>query len=196
VSPEELVEPLRRVLEAYSELDPGRRMLVGDFLTYLPHNMLLRSDKVLMAASVEGRMPLLDKQIIERVANVPASARSGIRKSKSVLRTAVSDLLPKELLGQPKRGFPVPAASFLVNDPNATLQRLVLSERALDRGLVDRSEVASLVAGGNDLKLFTLASLELWLRANVDDVRTEPPSADELFGAEAEATRLPSGAHL
>jgi asparagine synthase (glutamine-hydrolysing) len=176
-----LVDPLRRALAPYEALDPGRRMLVGDFLTYLPDNMLLRSDKVLMGASVEGRMPLLDHHVVERVADVPASARSGIREAKRILRAAVRDLLPPELLRQPKRGFPVPVSSFLVDDPNRLLQRLVLSDRALDRGLLDRDGVASIVAAGDDLKLFTLASLELWLRTNVDEVRDAPLSEEELF---------------
>ena len=176
-----LTEPLRRVLEPYATLDQGRRMLVGDFLTYLPDNMLLRSDKVLMAASVEGRMPLLDRHVVERVANVPASARSGLREAKMVLRAAVGDLLPAELLREPKRGFPVPVVAFLLNDPRRPLQRLLLSDRALDRGLFDRAEASSVARGGADLKLFTLASLELWLRANVDDLRDKPPSASELL---------------
>ncbi len=185
ISAETLTEPLRRALEPYADLDPGRQMLVGDFLTYLPDNMLLRSDKVLMAASVEGRMPLLDHNVVERVANVPASARSGLREAKAVFRAAVRDLLPPELLNQPKRGFPVPVVSFLSNGKGGALANLVLSERALDRGLVERDEVASILAGGEDLKLFTLASLELWLRANVDQVTAEPPSAEELLGDEA-----------
>jgi asparagine synthase (glutamine-hydrolysing) len=192
VSAETLTEPLRHALEPYSGLDPGRRMLVGDFLTYLPDNMLLRGDKVLMAASVEGRMPLLDRHVVERVASVPASARGGLRKSKAALRSAIRDLLPDELLRQPKRGFPVPAASFLVNDPDRTLQKLVLSERALDRGLVNPVEVAAFANSPADLKLFTLASLELWLRANVDDIRTGPPSHEEMWGDGAAASRQPT----
>jgi asparagine synthase (glutamine-hydrolysing) len=181
VSDDTFVQPLRRALAPYAELDPARQMLVGDFLTYLPDNMLLRSDKVLMAASVEGRMPLLDRHVVERVADVPASARSGIRQAKAVLRAAVRDLLPPELLQQPKRGFPVPVASFLLSDPSGVLQQLVLSDRALERGLVNRDAVVDLVKNGDDLKLFTLASLELWLRANVDDVRDAPPSAEDIF---------------
>jgi asparagine synthase (glutamine-hydrolysing) len=174
-----LTQPLRDLLAHYDgRLDPGRRMLLGDFLTWLPDNMLLRSDKVLMAASVEGRMPLLDRDLIERVANVPASARAGIRSPKAIFRRAVEDLLPPELMRGPKRGFPVPVARFLAEDPNRSLQRLILSDRALDRGLFVPEEVKALVDGqasDRELKLFTLASLELYLRANVDAVNQEPP---------------------
>jgi asparagine synthase (glutamine-hydrolysing) len=177
-----LTQPLRDLLTRYDgRLDAGRRMLVGDFLTWLPDNMLLRSDKVLMAASVEGRMPLLDRDLIERVANIPASARAGIRSPKAIFRKAVEDLLPAELMRGPKRGFPVPVARFLSDDPNHSLQRLILSDRALSRGLFVPEELRALVDGSGkygtdrELKLFTLAALELYLRANLDAVHESPP---------------------
>jgi asparagine synthase (glutamine-hydrolysing) len=183
-----LTEPLWRTLAPYETVDPGRQMLLADFLTYLPDNMLLRSDKVLMGASLEGRMPLLDRHIVERVANAPSSSRSGLRSGKALLRNAVRDLLPPELLRQPKRGFPVPVASFLRSDSGRSLQRIILSERALDRGLVRPEALPAVVDAGDDLKLFTLAALELWLRANVDDVLGGPPSWEDLLEAD-EPTR-------
>jgi asparagine synthase (glutamine-hydrolysing) len=187
-TPETLVEPLRNLLAPYNGLDPTRRMLVGDFLTYLPDNMLLRGDKVLMAASLEGRMPLLDHRVIERVSNLPGSSRAGLRQAKAILRKAVEDVVPEEILRQPKRGFPVPVARILLEDPRRSLERLLLSERALDRGLYDRGELHALVSGANgygaerELKLFTAAALELWLRVNVDELRLRPPETlDELL---------------
>jgi len=62
-------------------------MLVADLLTYLPDNMLLRADKVLMGASVEGRMPLVDAAIVERVARVPVSARTRTTPNVAVSRS-------------------------------------------------------------------------------------------------------------
>jgi asparagine synthase (glutamine-hydrolysing) len=155
-------------------------MLVADLLTYLPDNMLLRADKVLMGASVEGRMPLVDAGIVERVARVPVSARAGIRTPKAVLQEAISDLVPHEVLRRPKRGFPVPVASLL-EEPASLLGSLVLSERCLDRGLFDPAQLRALVDGAGigaregALKLYTVAALELFLRVNVDEVRIRPP---------------------
>jgi asparagine synthase (glutamine-hydrolysing) len=152
--------------------------------------MLLRADKVLMAASVEGRMPFVDRDVVERVARVPIGARAGLRSAKAVLRRAVADLVPPEILRQPKRGFPVPVARFLLEDPGHKIERLLLSERSLDRGFYDPDELRSLVAdrnghGEHELKIFTAAALELWLRVNVDRVLLEPPvSFDELFEPE------------
>jgi asparagine synthase (glutamine-hydrolysing) len=172
-------------------VDPGRRMLLGDLLTYLPDNMLLRGDKVLMGASIEGRMPLLDYRVVELASRMPASRRTGLRTGKAVLRQAVGDLVPDELLQATKRGFPVPVARFLLADEDRTLEHLILSERALSRGLFERSEIVALLEGQGldplerELRLFTIASLELWLRTNVDEVRLEAPrNFSELVGGD------------
>jgi asparagine synthase (glutamine-hydrolysing) len=183
---DDLTEPIRRALAPYGKLDAGTQMLVADTLTWLPDNMLLRGDNVLMAASVEGRMPLLDRALVERVSNVPASIRMSLRgRAKAVLRTAVGDLVPPEILAGEKRGFAVPIAEFLFRDPERTLERLVLSDRCLERGLYEPDEVRKLVEGegsygnGRDLKVFTVASLELWLRSHVDDLAGSAPEEGE-----------------
>ena len=79
-------------------------------------------------------------------------------------------------------------ARVLLDDPQRSLERLLLSARTLDRGLYDRGELHALVSGSNgygggrDLKLFTAAALELWLRVNVDELRLRPPeSLEELL---------------
>jgi asparagine synthase (glutamine-hydrolysing) len=178
-----LVHPLRARLAQYGQLDPARRMLLGDVLTYLPDNMLLRSDKVLMGASLEGRMPLLDHRIVERAVATPAAERSSLRLPKALLRRATADLVPGEVASAPKRGFTVPVAGFLLHDESRPLQRLLLSERSLDRGIFDPGVLKQLVGGNGgrdeELKVFSLAALELWLRTNVDNVTPHPPATVE-----------------
>jgi asparagine synthase (glutamine-hydrolysing) len=182
-APETLTEPLRELLVPYEQLDDGKRMLLGDLMTYLPDNMLLRGDKVSMAASVEARMPLLDREIVDRVSGAPAGQRAGIFRAKSVLRSAMADLVPAEVMNQPKRGFRVPVARFLLEDDHRLIDDLILSERCLSRGIFDPDELRNLVGSPErprpdaHLKLFTIASLELWLRTNVDEIRPQPPAS-------------------
>jgi asparagine synthase (glutamine-hydrolysing) len=180
--PEVLTAPLHERLSQHAGLNPGRRMLVGDQLTYLPDNMLLRSDKVLMAASLEGRMPLLNRAIVERVHATPLRQRVGLRNGKVLLRQAVRDLLPDEIALQPKHGFQFPM-SHLVSNP--IVDYFLRSDRLAERRLFEPAAVRTLLdnrhAPGADLKIFTLLSLELWLRANVDQLTLEPPMTfDEL----------------
>ena len=180
-STEAFAAPLRAALAPYEDLDDGRRMMLGDLLSYLPDNLLLRADKVMMAASIEGRMPFLDRDLVETVHRLPLSSRAGIQASKRILREAVADLVPSKSLEHPKRGFPVPISRLLVSDRRRLPEQLLLSDRALERHIFDPDSLRRYVAGppnggpGRDLKLFTLCSLELWLRVNVDRVQTSPP---------------------
>ena len=74
-----------------------------------------------------------------------------------------------------------PINEFLFEDQERRLERLVLSDRCLERGLFEPDQVRALVSGegsyriGRELKLFTLVSLELWLRSNIDEMTSEPP---------------------
>ena len=142
-----MTAPLRAILSPYEGVERGRRQLIGDLLTYLPENMLARSDKVLMAASVEGRMPLLDREVVERVARAPGRDRTGLRTGKALLRAAVADLIPEATLKAPKRGFPTPIGRFLVEDSRRLVQRILLSDRTADRGLYDVASLRELVHG-------------------------------------------------
>ena len=193
--PVRLTAPLRAAVARLEEagIDEGRRHLLADQLTYLPDNMLLRSDKVLMAASLEGRMPLLDHRIAQRVADVPVRDRAALRQGKALLRAAVADLVPREILHGRKMGFPVPVERFLAGGAASPFARLLLSERALSRGLLRPEAVRALVLGegaaardpDRALKVWTLASLELWVRQNIDELRTAPPGGwDEVLDGE------------
>jgi asparagine synthase (glutamine-hydrolysing) len=180
-----LAARLQTMLEPYAGLDDGRRMLLGDLFTYLPDNMLLRSDKTLMGGSLEGRMPLLDVDVVKRVTAAPARSRSSLWQSKRILRAATRDLVPDDQRG-PKRGFPVPIEDFLVSGGRALAERLLTSERCQDRGIFDpaglRDAISGEGAGGLPPgALFALASFELWARANVDQVYLEPPSLEMLL---------------
>jgi asparagine synthase (glutamine-hydrolysing) len=181
-TPERLTEPLRSRLARYEDTDVCRRMLVGDLLTYLPDNMLLRGDKVTMAASLEARMPLLDRDLVETVCRAPISQRASWRTPKRLLREALADVIPATATKGPKRGFPVPIARFLVGGKEGLVDDLLLSDRFNDRGLFRANAVRGLVDGAragepaSEMKVFTLASLELWLRSNVDVVTVEPPA--------------------
>jgi asparagine synthase (glutamine-hydrolysing) len=169
-------------------------MLLGDLFTYLPDNMLLRSDKVLMAASLEGRMPLLDIDIVARSSRSAAGDRAALSGSKQTIREAIGDLVPADVLRQPKRGFPVPIERFLVEGARTQLENLILSERALSRDIFRPDRLRAIVRGDEvqmgARELFVLASLEMWMRANVDCLSVHPPSVEDLSDETSGAERL------
>ena len=183
---ERLAARLNGMLEPYATVDAGRRMLLADLFTYLPDNMLLRSDKVLMAGSLEGRMPLVDVAVVSRASAAPAGSRASLRHPKQILREATASLVPSELIGGPKKGFPVPIEQFLVEDGRKLVERLLLSDRSLGRGVFRPDALRACVRGESEQALgssalFVLTSFELWARANIDQVTAQPPAAEELL---------------
>jgi asparagine synthase (glutamine-hydrolysing) len=127
-----------------------------------------------MAASVESRVPFLDHPLVEHAASIPDSLKLRGWQTKRVLRRAIRDLLPAEILSRRKMGFPVPIARWFRGSHASWIRELVLSERAARRGLFEPSVVRRLVeehqagASNHADRLWLLAGLEIWQRVFLD----------------------------
>lgn len=84
-----------------------------DHLWYLPDDLLLKEDRTSMGASVEGRVPFLDDELVRFAARLPRQARLGDPQGKAVLRTLARRVLPERLASRPKHGFSVPVEDWL-----------------------------------------------------------------------------------
>jgi asparagine synthase (glutamine-hydrolysing) len=108
---------------------PVRQVMYYEQHTYL-QSILDRNDRMTMAASIECREPYLDYRIVEWTASLPTSliVRGGLKKM--LLRKAVSDLLPAEVLSHPKWGFATPLRSYFREIPSlrAYVQKLPAME--------------------------------------------------------------------
>lgn len=91
------------------DLDPVSRMQYLDLKTYLPDDILTKVDRASMANSLEVRVPLLDHELVEHVAALPPAWRW----DKRILREAMREILPAEILLRPKKGFSVPLLDWL-----------------------------------------------------------------------------------
>jgi asparagine synthase (glutamine-hydrolysing) len=89
-------------------ISPLSRMLDANFATYLPGDLLVKTDRCTMANSLEARCPLLDTALVEYVAGLPDAWKLDGRRTKAILRDAFSDLIPPEVDRRPKTGFGVP----------------------------------------------------------------------------------------
>lgn len=144
--------------------------------TYLPE-MLLRQDKMTMAASLENRVPFLDHELVEFVRQLPdrnlvrvslMSGQSAERNTKTVLKKIAAKHFGREFAYRSKEGFAVPIRQFF---SHAELQGLVcdrLLPGIASRGIFEMSEVhrlwknvASLSVGELESLWVTLA-FEMW----------------------------------
>lgn len=101
--------------------DPLSRMLYVDSKTWLVDDLLLKADKMTMAASIELRVPFLDHRLVEFASSLPTRVKLRKGNGKWILRKAVGSNLPESISTRSKLGFPVPTERWLRSD---TFQRV------------------------------------------------------------------------
>jgi asparagine synthase (glutamine-hydrolysing) len=141
-----------------------------DIETYLPDDILVKTDRMSMAHSLEVRVPLLDHRVIEYALSLPSAWRLG----KRILKKAAGSLIPPDLLHRPKMGFGVPLKHWFRGDWSTYARDLLLGRRSRERGLLDPAAVEALLGGHaagranatNDI--YALVVLEEWCRERLD----------------------------
>jgi len=112
----------------------------------LPELLLARMDRIAMASSVEGREPFLDHHLVEFVMALPPAMKHRSGAGKHVLREAMRDSLPPEILDRPKQGFGSPMEEWLRGDFGDEAHAAVRGSSLAERGLLDYGVVDDLFA--------------------------------------------------
>jgi len=150
-------------------------LLETDVDTYLPGDLLVKMDIASMAYSLEARSPLLDPELMQFAASLPARYKARLTDKKWILRRAYRERVPDEVLDGKKRGFGVPLGAWFRNELRDFTREVLLDPVSLDRGLVRAEPVRALLdqhdLGGADrsMQIWSLLMLELWHREFVDD---------------------------
>jgi asparagine synthase (glutamine-hydrolysing) len=168
-------DPYAEALRCYAEARGGSldRMSHTDIQTYLVE-LLMKQDQMSMAASIESRVPFLDHKFVEHVVTLPGRYKLRGWQTKAVLRGALRDLIPPQILARRKMGFPVPVGRWLRGPFWPMVEEFVVGPRALQRGLFEPSFLRRLAdehrtgrAEHGD-RLWLLANLEIWQRIFLD----------------------------
>jgi asparagine synthase (glutamine-hydrolysing) len=171
-------DPYEFGLRCYGQAAGGPldRMSATDLQTYLCE-LLMKQDRMSMAASIESRVPFLDDELVAQVARMPSRLKLRAWRTKAVLRRAVADLLPAEILARRKMGFPVPFGQWIRNGFRPVVDEFVLGDRALARGWFDRDRLRDVVdehrngVADHGERLWLLINLEIWQRIVCDGDR-------------------------
>jgi len=145
------------------------RLLALNIDTYLLDDLLVKMDRTSMAHGLEVRTPFLDVELLEFASRLSPSLKVRGFSLKRVLKRAVADLLPGEILSRPKHGFGVPLNRWFREDLDDYTTSM-LGAGAHVRGHLDGEAVDQLLhehrAGvkGHGHALWTLLTLELFLR--------------------------------
>ncbi len=183
-------DALGRAFLAAGNEDELNRLFAVDAETQLPDDLLMLTDRMSMAVSLECRVPLLDHALVELAASIPSSIKIGGGKLKGLMKASLSGLLPKDILERKKRGFGTPMGAWLKGELAPLLRRLLAPEVVRARGLFRVDAVERLLAehqanriDGTD-PLLALMNLEIWSRMYLDD-RSPSDVAAELHGLAA-----------
>jgi len=167
-------EQHRKYFDRVSGEDFINQMLYVDLKTFLPCLNLTYTDKTSMAASMEVRVPLLDHELIELAARMPARLKLKGLTGKHILKRAAEAWLPREIIHRKKAGFSAPVRAWLVRDLRDMVEDLLSESNINRRGYFNYQSVRHLIdenlAGreDNNLKIFQLLTLELWHRTFID----------------------------
>lgn len=113
----------------YNHLDEINKQMYVDLKTYLVDDILVKVDRMSMATSLEARVPFLDYRFVEFAATVPGEFKLQGKKTKVILKQAMEDLLPHEILYRGKEGFSIPIKNWLKKE----LKPLMMDTLAPDK---------------------------------------------------------------
>ncbi len=153
--------------------DEGRWSYVL-FKTFMPALNLTYGDRTSMAASVELRVPYLDRALVEQAARIPVELKQRNGIQKWVLAAAATPWIPRSILSRPKTGFGAPLREWMAGDLRHEMRRVLESDRFRARGLFRPAGVRTLLrdveTGRRDVAyiVWALFTFELWARTFID----------------------------
>ena len=170
----ESYRPVRDALGAFGGDDLLNRQLYADLRIYLADDILVKVDRMSMAASLETRAPFLDVDVIELACSMPGHLKVRGAERKFILKRAFADRLPASILRRPKEGFSIPMKNWLKRELAPLMHDLLSPERLARRGWIEPGAVAGRIAehtAGRENHahlLFSLMVLERWAQATID----------------------------
>lgn len=120
-------------------------LMLMDLLMYHPDDILVKVDRTAMAVSLESRVPMLDRDVVEFAWTLPVSMKWENGTGKQVLRDVLYRYVPKELMDRPKKGFAIPIEKWLLEPGLSDWAQALLDERKIRReGYFDPAAVRRL----------------------------------------------------
>jgi len=150
------------------------KMLYVDTKTWLPDDLLVKADKITMATSVELRVPLLDFQVLEFAASLPQDYKVHGWKLKRILKAALEESVPHEILNRKKTGFPVPYDKWMRDEMRNYISDTLLGQNIAICSYFNKAKIhdilnAHQLCKGFSKEVFSLMVLELWHKAFIGE---------------------------
>jgi asparagine synthase (glutamine-hydrolysing) len=150
------------------------RSLYVDVNNYLPGDGLVKSDRMTMAHSLEGRSPFLDYELMEWVARLPESMKLRGRTHKYLLKKSFADMLPESVRKRGKQGFGIPVGKWFQKELRPLMEQYLLSDKFEKRNIFKAGYVRNLIGEhlrgrvDHGKRIWALLMMELWFQRYLD----------------------------
>lgn len=182
-----LLQERQSHFDAVAGSDPVTPLMHLDLKTSLVDSLLLLTDKMTMASSLEGRVPFLDHELIELAARIPATLKIKGTKLRYLQKRAMHGHLPREVFQRKKRGFGCPVGRWFRGELRELLHDTLSPTTLRDQGVFDPAIVAGMIEAHEQQRedrseaLLALLTLQLWqdqvLKRRSAVVRNAPAGA-------------------
>lgn len=146
------------------------KMTHFDMFGSLP-GLLQVEDRVSMSVSIESRVPILDRRIVDLISRMPARMKFRGGEMKYLLKRTIKDIIPPKIMNRKdKMGFPVPLHIWSKNKAKSFILDTLLSKKAKERNILDTKYIEKLVNSEQPFSrgLWGLLSLEIWYNQFID----------------------------
>lgn len=171
---------MQQAFANYPGNDYVNQRMFADAHTYLPDQILALTDRMSMAASLEARTPFLDYRLVEFATSLPGEWKVRGADWKRILKDALGDLVPQQIITRPKWGFSAPVQSWMSSRHLDALIHLVRDSHLVSSGYLDSKTMDSILSVPENLSnrsdwLWTLGILEIWYRVYFEgDINSAP----------------------
>jgi asparagine synthase (glutamine-hydrolysing) len=167
---DEIFEGFSKIFNHSDTLSYYNKMTHFDMVASLP-GLLQVEDRVSMAVSIESRVPLLDRRIVDLISHMPAGMKFKGGEMKYLLKRTIKDIIPKKIMNRKdKMGFPVPLHLWTKGKTKDFMLDTLLSENARNRDIINPKYVEKLVKSEQPFGrgLWGVLCLELWYQQFID----------------------------
>ena len=170
ISDYDSAEKILRFFDAENADHVVDKMLYTDLMTRIPDHLLTIGDRMTMAHSLESRSPLIDYQVVEFAAKIPAKFKLKGNQLKYILRKVASRYLPRDVVQLQKQGFRFPLGIWFRTDLKDFLGRLFAQSRFVELGIFRPEYIHSMLEEhmsgkvDHNYRIWVLLNLEIWYR--------------------------------
>jgi asparagine synthase (glutamine-hydrolysing) len=146
------------------------KMTHFDMLGILP-GLLQVEDRVSMSVSIESRVPLLDRRIVDLISTIPAGMKFKGGELKYLLKKTIQNIIPEKIMNRKdKMGFPVPLHIWSKNNAKGFILDVLLSKKSKERNIINTKDIEKLISSEQPFGrgLWGVLCLELWYNQFID----------------------------